>query len=88
MIINKAKFSIPVFKEALNDELKKKLESNSIDDFDVGFNGECIPKKIIHEISSTDFGKLIKIRGFTSRIHDVKPMATVMAFRCPECFKK
>ena len=45
MIINKAKFSIPVFKEALNDELKKKLESNSIDDFDVGFNGECIPKK-------------------------------------------
>ena len=37
-------------------------------------------KKVIHEISSTDFGKLIKIRGFTSRIHDVKPMATVMAF--------
>lgn len=87
MIIDKAKFSISVFKEALTDELKKKLESNSIDDFDVGFNGECIPKKIIHEISSTDFGKLIKIRGFTSRIHDVKPMATVMAFRCPECFK-
>lgn len=87
MIINKAKFSIPVFKEALNDELKKKLESNSIDDFDVGFNGECIPRKVIHEISSTDFGKLIKIRGFTTRIHDVKPMATVMAFRCPECFK-
>jgi len=79
IIINEGiRYGIAAFEKAIS-------EVTGASDVEVGFYGECIPFVKVHEISSKNIGKMVRIRGLVNRTYFIKPMAVRVVFKCREC---
>jgi replicative DNA helicase Mcm len=85
-IINNAyKSGIINIKSAIKEtiyEIDPKIKTT---DLEIGVTGNVIPFEKIHDIASENIGKLVRIRGMVNRTQYIKPMATIMIFRCRGC---
>src|SRR3989304_2985184 len=83
--IEHSKAGAKFINSALKYVAQQEKQIGNIPEFEIGFKGSIIPQVKIHDISASNVGKLVRVRGLVSRTHFIKPMATKVVFICSNC---